>query len=97
MFEGTGSPTSLQACCSALAMIAVESASVPSQSNTTNRKRRGATTVGSVIGSGRNARDEAGELLRQRGFDDDLAAIGGMRKPDAKRMQEHPLQALPRK
>ena len=77
-------------------MIAVESASVPSQSKTTNRNRRGATGGRRQPSRGIEARDERREVRRQRRLDDDLAAVDRMREADAVRVQEHPLQPLPR-
>jgi hypothetical protein len=79
---GSGSPTSRHACCSADAMIAVESASVPSQSKTTKRYRRGLVSGDQPFGIGIETRDIGGELRRERRLDDHLAAIDRMREAD---------------
>ena len=78
-------------------MIAVESASVPSQSKTT--KRISARSDGHRFSHRRapvEARDVRSELRRQRRLDDHIAAIHRMREADPARVQEHPLQSFPR-
>ena len=76
-------------------MSAVESASVPSQSNTRSRNRRGAA---SAIGTGVNVAVETcqvrAEIGGQRRGDHDLPAVRRMREADAVRMQKHPFEAL---
>ena len=94
--SGTGSPTSRHACCSAPAMIAVESASVPSQSKTTKRIAARLESAASAIGvAHRGARRSAASSGGERRLDDHLAAVDRMREANAARVQEHPLQALP--
>src|SRR6266511_5810093 len=98
--HGTGSPTSAHARCSDVAMIDVESASVPSQSNTMKRKRRGASSAIRLPSPacGRGAGGEGGEKRRQirrhRRFDRHFAAIRGMRERKPPCVQEHAFQTL---
>src|SRR6185369_3310339 len=77
-------------------MIAVESASVPSQSKTTKRYRRGPRSIGSGTRESIEARDVRSELRRKRRLDGHFAAIHRMRKADPARVQEHPLQPVAR-
>src|ERR1700681_2650515 len=73
-------------------MSAVESASVPSQSNASRRKRRGGLSIGRPHSIQRV--EIPAELQRERRLDLDLAFFHRMREGESARVQEHPLQAL---
>src|SRR3989454_12717717 len=77
-------------------MIAVESASVPSQSKTSSRNWRG--VEGLSIADARlhfvKASDESREIGRQRRLDGQQSFFGRMRQRQSPRVQEHPPQTL---
>src|SRR5438128_2517881 len=77
-------------------MIVVESASVPSQSNTSSRKRLGADGLSRGIAFlGRvQPYDERREIGRQRGFEPELSRLRWMWQREAPRVQEHPFETL---
>src|SRR5207253_10558730 len=97
--SGAGRSRSRHACWSAPAMIAVESASVPSQSKTSSRNSRGMESLS--IADARlhfvKASDESREIRRQRRLDGQHSIFGRMRQRQSPGVQEHPLQALFRK
>src|SRR5947208_294091 len=75
-------------------MIAVESASVPSQSNTSRRNRRAAASaIGASADGGIEAPDELLEIVGQRGFDHQILAGQRVPEVEAMRVQEHALEA----
>src|SRR6187399_840038 len=87
--EGTGRPTSAHAACSEATMIAVESISVPSQSNTTRSKRL--PTQASV--------QFVHKLLQvgwQRRFNHELGAARRVLEADARGVQKHALETIAR-
>src|SRR5436190_13727860 len=90
--SGAGTPTSTPARWIAPAISAAESASVPSQSKASNRKRRG----GSGIGRPHRIEgvEKSAELRRQGGLEIDRALFQRVGESDLPRVQEHPLQAL---
>src|SRR2546423_14051534 len=76
----------------ALAISAAESASVPSQSKASNRKRRGGSSIGglqSVQGVEKSA-----QFGWKRRLEVHRALFDRMGESDSARMEEHPLQAL---
>src|SRR5439155_5920955 len=77
-------------------MMVVESASVPSQSNTSSRKRRGADGLSRGIAFlGRvQPFDERREVARQRRLELELPRLRRMRQREAPRVQEHPFETL---
>src|SRR5439155_16228587 len=95
---GAGRSRSRHACWSAPAMIAVESASVPSQSKTSNRNRRGVGSLSIAIAIAVlrfvKARDEFREIRRQWRLDGQHSFFSRMRQRQSPGVQEHPLQAL---
>src|SRR5690242_14875238 len=76
-------------------MIAVESASVPSQSKTSSRNRRAGAGPASGIAavSGLERGNEARQILRQRRLEVEAARPYRMRHAEAPGVEEHALQA----
>src|SRR5258708_35040764 len=88
--SGTATPRSRHACCSAPAISAVESASVPSQSKASRRKRRGGL---GILPRGRiEAPQELREIRGEGRLQDQPAPLQRVRQREPPGVQEHALE-----